>query len=193
MEIFQIFLLAAISVIGYRCDCDLSDYKKGKIVPGIIPKAPEMPIQVFYKNKSIECGSKVNSLSIRRTPTLNYTCDDDKLYTIIMIDVDELTPQKPILSPYRLWLVANIPGCNVSEGDTHTKYFVPIRSSQPDPHRYIMMIYEQPRRITFQKESSNKSELQEFINRQKFDLNGFVQDKHLQGPIFGYFLYVIFA
>ncbi|GFT63039.1 phosphatidylethanolamine-binding protein homolog F40A3.3 [Nephila pilipes] len=169
-------------LIGCQCECDMTKFVHSKIVPEIISKVPETPLQVVYKNQSISCESHISRFLTIPAPTLDYPADDNKLYTLIMIDVDAPFPSDPILSPFRHWLVVNIPGNDINKGNTKSVYISPSPPMFGGAHRYILLIYEQTRKL------SNISYGE--INRIGFDINDFVTSNDLKGPISGNFYYV---
>ncbi len=79
--------------------------------------------------------TKKNTVS---APTIEFTGDTGKLYTLLMSDPD--APAKSWLH----WLITNIPGesNDITQGQTVMEY------TRPNPpsgtHRYIFTLYEQP-------------------------------------------------
>ncbi|XP_055934592.1 protein D2-like [Argiope bruennichi] len=181
MGIFQIFLFSAICVIGCRCQCDLSNFRKSKIVPDIVSDMPEKPLQVTFFNKSFDCGTNTGYFRSLKAPTIQYQADNETLYTLIMLDADAPFPDLNISTTFLHWLIVNIPGNNVNEGQTIASYIVPFPPPLLGPHRYIILIYQQPEKIDPKEESPA---------RFSFNVNAYARSHNLQGPSYGYFFFV---
>jgi phosphatidylethanolamine-binding protein (PEBP) family uncharacterized protein len=99
---------------------------------------------ITYSDYEISHNEQLNKYILRPSPTIKFSGNKDKYYTICMVDLDEPSPNNPALSEWRHWLVINIPGngiINDRVGDQITPY------QSPDPvtgkHRYMFKLYEQ--------------------------------------------------
>lgn len=74
-----------------------------------------------------------------------------------MIDPDNYDGPEKIYREWHHWLVVNIPGNNVSEGEVLSGY---IGSGPPQGtgiHRYVYILYKQPGKLQFnEKRLTNK-------------------------------------
>lgn len=96
---------------------------------------------------TVENGKELTPTQVKDQPTVSWTADSSKYYTLVFTDPDAPSRADPKLREIRHWLVQNIPGNNISEGDTIIEY----RGSGPPQgtglHRYIFLIFEQENKI----------------------------------------------
>lgn len=57
---------------------------------------------------------------MKNQPHVHWDADQNSFYTLLMIDPDAPTRQSPKFKEWQHWLVVNIPGNNVSQGDEKT-------------------------------------------------------------------------
>lgn len=62
---------------------------------------------------------------------------DNELYTIIMLDPDAPNRRKPRPGAGLHWLIVNVPGTHVDQGDTLATYFGAGPPENSGPHRYL--------------------------------------------------------
>jgi len=101
-----------------------------------------------------------------------------------MTDPDAPSRQDPKFREWHHWLVGNIQGGNISKGDVLSAY---VGSGPPEGtglHRYVFLIYEQPKKLTFdEKRLTNTSG----DHRGKFSIRNFAKKYHLGEPVAGNF------
>lgn len=106
-------------------------------------------IKVIYPSGvSVDNGKELTPRSVKDVPTVTYTADEGSFYTLIKTDPDAPSRKAPALREIRHWLVVNIPGNKVQDGDHHVEY---IGSGAPEGtglHRYIFLLFKQPGKIT---------------------------------------------
>ncbi|KOB66487.1 Phosphatidylethanolamine binding protein isoform 2, partial [Operophtera brumata] len=82
------------------------------------------------------------------------------------------------------WLVGNIPGTSVAEGDVLSAYV----GSGPPPgtglHRYVFLVYKQPGKLNFDEPRLTNTS---GANRGKFSISAFAKKYNLGDPIAGNF------
>lgn len=86
---------------------------------------------------------------VKDRPTVTYSADASAYYTLTMIDPDAPTRQHPDISEVRHWVVVNIPGNKVNDGQTLVEY---IGSGPPQGtglHRYIFLVFKQIEKLAF--------------------------------------------
>ncbi|XP_026199012.1 phosphatidylethanolamine-binding protein 4 [Anabas testudineus] len=97
-----------------------------------------------------------------------------KMYVLVMVDPDAPSRTKPTSAFWRHWLVVNIQGSALNngqiDGTTLTDYHPPTPPQKSGLHRYQFMLFEQhpdaPVSLTEQEKSSRgKWDLQAFITR----------------------------
>ncbi|KAF8782389.1 Protein D1-like protein [Argiope bruennichi] len=113
-------------ISAIEVDCDLNKFRTSNIVPKIIPTLPHSPLLVKFNNRAVACGNEFTRAETKLHPTVvDFDADIKKLYTFIMIDPDTTTPQYPDLANYLHWLIENVPGNVVLNGDSVTSYDPP--------------------------------------------------------------------
>jgi phosphatidylethanolamine-binding protein (PEBP) family uncharacterized protein len=141
---------------------------------------------VTYENQlKVDLGNELTPTQVQRPPvTLNWAADDNAFYTLIMTDPDAPSRAKPDKREWHHWLVVNIPGKNVEQGQTLAEY---VGSGPPKGsglHRYVYLVYRQPSRLEFSVPTlSNRSA----EGRANFHAHKFATDHKMEGPVAGNF------
>ncbi|CAH1103325.1 unnamed protein product [Psylliodes chrysocephalus] len=125
--------------------------EKEGIVPDVIDKVPDQVIQVSYPSGvKVELGNELTPTQVKDEPsTLTWTADPETFYTVAMVDPDAPSRQDPKLREVLHWLVGNVPGGNIKDGE----YIADYRGSGPPQgtglHRYVFLVYQQNGKINF--------------------------------------------
>lgn len=83
---------------------------------------------------------------------MKWTAENKLFYLVAMVDPDAPSRAKPEFREWHHWLVANVPGNDVSKGETLSEY---IGSGPPEGtglHRYVLLVYKQDGKIAFKNE-----------------------------------------
>ena len=93
-------------------------------------------------------GAPLTPTQVKDIPIeVTWPAEDGVLYTLIMTDPDAPTRENPTLGEVKHWLVVNIPGSDLSQGEEIAAY----RGSGPPKgtglHRYIFLAYKQQDRL----------------------------------------------
>ncbi|KIH67634.1 phosphatidylethanolamine-binding protein [Ancylostoma duodenale] len=91
------------------------------------------------------------------------------------IDADAPSRKDPFLRDYLHWLVVNIPGSHVRNGDELAPYMGPRPPPGSGPHRYYILLYKQRRPISSKKMRS----------RANFETHKFASRNDLGAPVAG--------
>ncbi|XP_050544055.1 phosphatidylethanolamine-binding protein homolog F40A3.3-like isoform X2 [Daktulosphaira vitifoliae] len=156
-----------------------------EVVPDVIPVAPKGKIQVSYPSGvNVDYGNELTPTQVKDEPTVKWDVEDNTLYTLCMTDPDAPSRKEHTYREWHHWLVGNIPGTEISKGETLSEYV----GSGPPPntglHRYVFLVYKQPSKLTFDEPRlTNKSAL----NREKFSIHKFAKKYTLGSPIAGNF------
>jgi phosphatidylethanolamine-binding protein (PEBP) family uncharacterized protein len=158
--------------------------EKHGVVPDVIDKAPDAKIEVTYGSHSVDDGNELTPTDVKDPPTLKWAADDDSYYLLCLTDPDAPSRKDPKYREWHHWLVGNIPGNKVSEGDTLSEY---VGSGPPKGsglHRYVLLVYKQPGKIKYDEPRlTNRSG----ENRGKFSIRQFAKKHDLGDPIAGNF------
>ncbi|XP_039954003.1 phosphatidylethanolamine-binding protein homolog F40A3.3-like isoform X2 [Bactrocera tryoni] len=118
------------------------------IIPDIIDTSPKGLVQVNYPSGAkVESGKELTPTQVKDQPTVSWEAEDDALYTLFMVDPDAPSRAEPSNREFLHWLVINIPGNKVAEGQTVAEY---IGSGPPDGtglHRYVFLVFKQAGKI----------------------------------------------
>ncbi|XP_011198593.2 phosphatidylethanolamine-binding protein homolog F40A3.3 [Bactrocera dorsalis] len=122
------------------------------IIPEIIDNKPKGLLQVTYPSGvKVELGKELTPTQVKDQPTVSWEAEDDALYTLFMVDPDVPSRAEPTSREILHWLVINIPGNKVAEGQTVAEY---IGSGPPEGtglHRYVIFVFKQPNKIESEK------------------------------------------
>lgn len=66
-----------------------------------------------------------------------------------MTDPDAPTRGSPKFKEWHHWMVVNIPGNNVSQGEEKVGYVGPAPPKDTELHRYVLTVFKQPEKLPF--------------------------------------------
>ncbi|CAO3699327.1 unnamed protein product [Rhizopus stolonifer] len=88
--------------------------KKAEITPNIVPEgfSSSTLLDIKYpKGSDVALGNFIKPSDSDEAPEVNFVVpDQDSQYTLLMVDPDAPSKENPKFSPYRHWVVVNIPG-----------------------------------------------------------------------------------
>nr|CAI5870264.1 unnamed protein product [Callosobruchus analis] len=156
-----------------------------KVVPDVVDTVPAKKVEVVYPSGAIvEMGNVLTPTQVKDIPKVTWDADSRKHYTVCMTDPDAPSRKEPKFREWHHWLVGNVPGCDITKGETLSAY---VGSGPPKGtglHRYVFLIYEQPDKLKFdEKRLPNTSG----DNRGNFSIRKFAQKYKLGEPIAGNF------
>jgi len=162
-----------------------SDLKKAmeaeKVVPEVIDAVPQHTLQVEYPEASVHLGNVLTPTQVKDPPQVSWPVEEDSYYVLCMTDPDAPSRQQPKYREWHHWLVGNIPGEALSEGDVLSEY---VGSGPPKGtglHRYVLIVYKQPEgKINFdERRLTNRSG----EHRASFKIRDFAKKYKLGEPI----------
>ncbi|CAJ0923126.1 unnamed protein product, partial [Mesorhabditis belari] len=137
---------------------DFEQFTKECVVPDVIPTVPRQILQIKYDSGvEVEMGNELTPTQVKDVPTVTWEAEPNALYSLIFIDPDAPSRQKPRPGEFKHWLVINIPGNQVDKGDVAADY---IGSGPPEGsglHRYCFLLYKQNGRLNAEPTVSNTS------------------------------------
>ncbi|XP_063389036.1 protein D2-like [Cydia fagiglandana] len=153
------------------------------VVPDVIPVAPKDLATVKYPSGAVVCqGNVLSPIKAQVIPQVSWKASPGKYYTVAMIDPDTPSPEVPKFREFNHWLVANVPGDNVTAGETLTTYFGPTPPPGTGLHRYVVLVYQQTGKLYF-----DESRLIFAVTRIWFSIHKFATKYGLGTPIAGNF------
>ncbi|XP_034936954.1 protein D2-like isoform X2 [Chelonus insularis] len=159
------------------------DLKTHQVIPDVIDNVPPSVLQVTYPNNiKVEIGKELTPTQVKDKPQVHWDAEAGAFYTLCMTDPDAPSRAAPKFREWHHWLVGNIPGNKVEEGEVLSDYI----GSGPPPdtglHRYVFLLYKQPGKLSFdEKRLTNRSG----ENRNNFAIRKFSQKYKLGDPIAG--------
>ncbi|XP_015923065.1 protein D2 [Parasteatoda tepidariorum] len=181
LEIYLIFVLLPYTVFSESCSVE---FIRSGLVSKFIPTAPQEILKIKYEDISVECGTKVQQHLTSNPPKVDFSANENELYTLLMIDPDAPTPFNHSLAFVRHWVVVNIPGNTINYGFVNTDYMQPHPEKGGDHthyHRYTFLIYKQSKTEPQEKYSGS---------RLGFNLMDYVTSHKLQTLLAGNFMQV---
>ncbi|XP_044256809.1 protein D2-like isoform X2 [Tribolium madens] len=159
--------------------------EKHGVVPDVIDVAPETTAEVTYPSGvKVDMGNELTPTQVKDVPSVKWNADNNALYTLCMTDPDAPSRKDPKFREWHHWLVGNIPGGNVNQGETLSAY---VGSGPPEGtglHRYVFLIYKQNGKINFDEERLPNTSGD---NRGCFSIRKFAEKYKLGQPVAGNF------
>lgn len=127
---------------------------------------PVVPLTVAYEYDEehvtpVYRGNMVPPAEAQTVPLVEFEASEGELYTILMTNPDShLTDNS---AQYLHWMVANIPGDDVSSGETLCDYLRPFPPAGTGFHRHIFVLFKQTEKLDLSSErrSANCTSLKE--------------------------------
>lgn len=164
-------------------------FKEHKVVPDVIRRLPHSVLNVEYPgNVLVELGNELTPTKVKDIPHIEFEMEEGTYYVLIMTDPDAPSRSKPKFREWHHWLVANIHGESfdkgIEKGVTLSEYVGAGPPKGTGLHRYVFLLYKQPRKLTFDETRlTNKSG----NGRAMFSTKKFASKYGLGDPIAGNF------
>jgi phosphatidylethanolamine-binding protein (PEBP) family uncharacterized protein len=157
------------------------------IIPDVLPKAPQDKLNVTFDNGlKLELGNTLTPTQVKKQPhNIEWNADKNALYTLVKTDPDAPSREDPKFREWHHWLVVNIPGTNVADGETLSEY---VGSGPPEGtglHRYVYLVYKQPGKISDPEHGHLTNRCAD--NRGGWSVAKFAQKHNLGTPVAGNF------
>ncbi|XP_066965327.1 protein D3-like [Macrobrachium rosenbergii] len=142
-----------------------------EIVPDVVDELPPHHVKVKYGSCEVSCGNVLTPTQVFEEPTeISWPADSSSLYTLCMTDPDAPSRQNPAMREFLHWLVVNIPGCELSKGETLAQF---VGSGPPKGtglHRYVFLAYQQPGKLSCDEPKMPNTSTE---NRRQFSIRNF--------------------
>ncbi|XP_075223898.1 protein D3-like [Lycorma delicatula] len=181
-----IFILILKSANGDEYNITLEYYEVlvKAVVPDVVDDIEHEVAGLFvkYPNVTTLLGNELAPIETIDEPDLFWYVEKRKengsWFTISMTDPDAPCRDNPRFREWQHWLVVNIPGMKVHEGEHLTEYVGPSPAKGTGLHRYIFLLFQQPGKINFNeplktvenKESRKNFNTREFMKRYNLPL-----------------------
>lgn len=159
----------------------LDNLTRDGVVPDTIDRQPASSIEVhFPSNVKCEQGNELTPTQVKDLPIFKFQADPNEFYTLAKVDPDAPSRKDPKLREILHYLVANIPGGDVTRGDVLADYIGSGAPKDTGLHRYIFLVYHQ-------KDGKYKSDMKisktSRNGRVNFSIRKFAKDHNLGEPI----------
>ncbi|XP_078608963.1 uncharacterized protein LOC144880582 isoform X2 [Branchiostoma floridae x Branchiostoma japonicum] len=167
-------------------------FREHGIVPDVIDTAPTVAAEVTYNvtddgvnsTSSVDFGNELTPTLVKSPPVVTWPVDDGALYTLIMTDPDAPSRAKPRFREFHHWLVGNIPGNEIQNGETLSQYIGSAPPRRRGLHRYVFLVYRQPGALDFDERRLGNTSM---AHRGLFRTRAFVSKYNLGDPVAGNF------
>uniref|UniRef100_A0A1B0AEP2 Phosphatidylethanolamine-binding protein n=1 Tax=Glossina pallidipes TaxID=7398 RepID=A0A1B0AEP2_GLOPL len=130
-------------IIHKRNFAKMASFEKNGIVPDVIDKAPGELMNVCYGDVQAKEGNVLTPTQVKDQPELSWNAEDGSFYTICMTDPDAPSREDPKFREWHHWLVVNVPGCKLQNGDVLSAYIGSGPPKDTGLHRYVFLVYRQ--------------------------------------------------
>ncbi|XP_046659734.1 uncharacterized protein LOC124353776 [Homalodisca vitripennis] len=114
---------------------------------------------------------------VRSQPEVNYAVEPTGWYMLVMVDPDTLSIKDSTVMLH--WILGNILGDDVSNGEIVADHVGSESPQRRGFHRYLILLYKQHGKLTFEDPIvSNTTE-----NRHKFSIQDFAEKYELSNPV----------
>lgn len=117
--------------------------------PSIIPFAPASILKLSFGPdvRLAELGTTLTPRTVAQRPRVNYNVHANRYYVVSMFDPDAPSRATPIFGQWLHWLLVNVPGRDLSRGDTLVEYVGAAPPEGSGMHRYVVAVFEQSKKI----------------------------------------------
>ncbi|XP_023020259.1 protein D2 isoform X3 [Leptinotarsa decemlineata] len=126
----------------------MKEFKSNEVVPDVLNDAPDKLLEIKYKSgKDVRLGNELTPKQVLEAPEVKYEADSKDYYTLIFTDPDAPSRKNPKSREWNHWLVVNIPGSKILEGEVITDYVGSAPPKGSGLHRYVFVLYKQPEKL----------------------------------------------
>lgn len=158
---------------------------KNDIVPEIIDVSPRNTLKILYPNGYyVKAGNLMKTIDVVEQPLVYWKTDPiaKDYYTIVMFSPDYPSRSNPILANFLHWMVVNVPGGRLEDGEVICDYLGALPEPDNDLHRYIFLVFKQKAKTNYGGEE--RIYVDDFSARERFSIKKFVK-KYLLSPVAG--------
>jgi len=158
-----------------------------KVFSDVLGKAfqPTVHLKIQYNNELVYLGNHLPTELCQERPVVELgVSDPNTFWTLLLVDPDVPSNIDPNMKDWVHWLIGNIPGSNVSQGEIICDYIGIAPAQGTGDHRYVFLLLKQPEKITFnERKLDNKS----LLHRDNFNTKKFIEKYNLSARGFAFF------
>uniref|UniRef100_A0A1A8FRP8 Large ribosomal subunit protein mL38 n=1 Tax=Nothobranchius korthausae TaxID=1143690 RepID=A0A1A8FRP8_9TELE len=114
---------------------------------------PQVTLHISYSQENrdqVHHGNRLTPTEAASVPRISFAAEEGSLWTLLLTCPDEHLVDSE--AEYVHWLVGNIPGGAVQDGEELCHYLPPFPSRGTGFHRYVFVLFKQDARISFQED-----------------------------------------
>lgn len=151
------------------------------IVPSILQHLPKQVVNITYPSGvEVRLGNELTPTKVTFPPSLTWNGFENMWYCVTMIDADAPRFADARLKEMVHWMIVNIPGTDITKGETIAPYVPCAPLKGTGLHRYVFAIYRQPGKVNFLETRLSSGS---FDNREGFSSKSFSEMYKLGQPI----------
>lgn len=180
--LFLVYFTTAIQSVNLDIELVMI---KNEVVPELIETSPRLTMKILYPNGYyVKAGNIMKTIDVAEQPLVYWKTDPTikDYYTLVMFSPDYPTRSNPILANFLHWMVVNIPGGHVEDGEVICDYLGALPEPDQEMHRYIFLVYKQKAKSNYGMEERIFGD--DFSARERFSIKKFV-NRYLLSPVAG--------
>nr|XP_018905859.1 PREDICTED: protein D2-like [Bemisia tabaci]XP_018905860.1 PREDICTED: protein D2-like [Bemisia tabaci]XP_018905861.1 PREDICTED: protein D2-like [Bemisia tabaci]XP_018905862.1 PREDICTED: protein D2-like [Bemisia tabaci] len=168
-------------------NCSIEDMKRllkmHEIIPDLLKDVPNQCLDMELSGKTVILGDRVDYFDTVMKPNkIEWEYEDGGFYSLVMTGLDVPTREVPNSRESQNWVVGNIPGINITAGDTLFRFQPPGVEYGEGTHRIAILIFKQRLPIKFT-EMDLGAIRRDSVNRAYFSTEGFSEKYELGPPL----------
>jgi len=143
------------------------------LVPALLPSYPPGLVNINYGVHScVHLGTQMQAETTSNPPSrVSFPSEPHRIYSLIFLDVRRMS---------LTWLVTNIPGSDIRNGQTIAEYQPPAPMDSSTPSQYLAMAILQSKVINKSSLAGYRAKLCQYGPRDHFHLQHFMMDHGLE-------------
>ncbi|XP_037814785.1 protein D3-like [Lucilia sericata] len=159
--------------------------KRHEVIPDLLDEGPQELLKVSFDcGVMANMGEELTPTQVQNPPLVEWSAEKGSFYTLLFTEVDAPSREDTSLKEWRHWLIVNIPENNVGEGDLLYGYQGSGPSKGSGFHRYVYLLFKQPRSLKFDEKYVDANSLE---GRPNFSTKIFSTKYGLGAPVAGNF------
>ncbi|XP_055907077.1 protein D3-like [Eupeodes corollae] len=185
MKLLYLVGIVAVVTVGLveAGDSDVTKFLKHlEVIPDVIPEGQGASdfLKVSYDSGVFaDKGVEVTPTQVKNQPKVQWKAQKNAFYTLILTDPDAPSRAEPKMREFQHWLVVNIPGDDISAGEVLTEYVGSGPPKDSGLHRYVFLLYKQPKKLQFDEKHISKNSAE---GRPNFSATKFAAKYKLGAP-----------
>ncbi|KAI1344209.1 phosphatidylethanolamine-binding protein [Xylariaceae sp. FL0016] len=153
---------------------------------GLVPEdfVPTTSLRITFGAKAVQLGTFFRASECREAPAISFAAAseaENASHTLVLTDPDAPTPDDPRFAFWRHWILSGLKASGAAgvvdwTGKDVTAYLGPGPKDDSKPHRYLFLLYREPKNLVLTK---NDLGGEEFTQRRSFKPSEFAEKHNL--------------